>query len=335
MKKSGFTLIELLVVIAIIAILAAILFPVFAKAREKARQTACTNNQRQIVTAAQMYCQDHDEEFPESQEFWGAVGIEKGALKCPSKARIANGYVFNNKYGGLAIGKIEQPEEAALLADGQHTPSAETTNDYPTYENVAYGADDFALTRHAKKMIVAYADGHVAMTSVAPPSKGPSKSGYEAGALQGYYYAGFYPSDRNNPVPSGNWPASPTAKRADATVNFSWGSGPTELGSTLATNFSVRWLGYVRPTVSGNYQFGIDSDDAGFLLIDGSIAAQYPGDHGMSGYQWGTAINLTTGTYYKIEVQVIQGGGGAGCRVGWQGPVAAAVIPSTALFYEQ
>ena len=58
--KKGFTLIELLVVIAIIAILAAILFPVFARAREKARQTTCANNQRQIAAAIHMYAQDHD-----------------------------------------------------------------------------------------------------------------------------------------------------------------------------------------------------------------------------------------------------------------------------------
>ena len=56
--KRGFTLIELLVVIAIIAILAAILFPVFARAREKARQTTCTSNQRQIMASVQMYVQD-------------------------------------------------------------------------------------------------------------------------------------------------------------------------------------------------------------------------------------------------------------------------------------
>jgi prepilin-type N-terminal cleavage/methylation domain-containing protein/prepilin-type processing-associated H-X9-DG protein len=63
-RRSGFTLIELLVVIAIIAILAAILFPVFAQAREKARQTACLSNSKQIATAVHMYLQDYDETMP-------------------------------------------------------------------------------------------------------------------------------------------------------------------------------------------------------------------------------------------------------------------------------
>jgi len=63
-KTRGFTLIELLVVIAIIAILAAILFPVFARAREKARGSSCLSNLRQIGTALMSYAQDFDEHFP-------------------------------------------------------------------------------------------------------------------------------------------------------------------------------------------------------------------------------------------------------------------------------
>jgi prepilin-type N-terminal cleavage/methylation domain-containing protein/prepilin-type processing-associated H-X9-DG protein len=63
-SKRAFTLIELLVVIAIIAILAAILFPVFAQAREKARQTTCLSNMKQLGLGAMMYLQDYDETFP-------------------------------------------------------------------------------------------------------------------------------------------------------------------------------------------------------------------------------------------------------------------------------
>jgi len=67
-KRSGFTLIELLVVIAIIAILAAILFPVFAQAREKARQTTCLSNEKQASLGILMYVQDYDERFPVERE---------------------------------------------------------------------------------------------------------------------------------------------------------------------------------------------------------------------------------------------------------------------------
>src|SRR5205085_4778322 len=71
-RYPGFTLIELLVVIAIIAILAAILFPVFAQAREKARQAGCLSNLKQIGLAAQMYAQDYEERLPGTELGEGA-----------------------------------------------------------------------------------------------------------------------------------------------------------------------------------------------------------------------------------------------------------------------
>ena len=67
--SRAFTLIELLVVIAIISLLAAILFPVFAQSREKARQTSCTSNMRQLATAVTMYAQDYDEALPPSTNY--------------------------------------------------------------------------------------------------------------------------------------------------------------------------------------------------------------------------------------------------------------------------
>ena len=75
-RRTAFTLIELLVVIAIIAILAAILFPVFAQAREKARQTTCVSNLRQIGVAVMMYTQDYDETLP--QTGWQGVCTQPG-----------------------------------------------------------------------------------------------------------------------------------------------------------------------------------------------------------------------------------------------------------------
>jgi prepilin-type N-terminal cleavage/methylation domain-containing protein/prepilin-type processing-associated H-X9-DG protein len=90
MRRNGFTLIELLVVIAIIAILAAILFPVFAQAREKARQTQCLSNSRQMGLAVQMYTQDYDEVLP-TVRMMGTPGESWIVLIQP--------YVKNELYG--------------------------------------------------------------------------------------------------------------------------------------------------------------------------------------------------------------------------------------------
>jgi prepilin-type N-terminal cleavage/methylation domain-containing protein/prepilin-type processing-associated H-X9-DG protein len=76
-KRHGFTLIELLVVIAVIAILAAVLFPVFAQARDKARSVACLSNMRQIGTAIMMYVQDYDETFPAAYNYNGGYGWQE------------------------------------------------------------------------------------------------------------------------------------------------------------------------------------------------------------------------------------------------------------------
>src|SRR5438067_3904894 len=63
-RAAGFTLIELLVVVALIVLLAGILLPVFAQAREKGRQTACISNMRQLAAGMQLYSEDYDESFP-------------------------------------------------------------------------------------------------------------------------------------------------------------------------------------------------------------------------------------------------------------------------------
>jgi len=154
--RRGFTLIELLVVIAIIAILAAILFPVFARARAKARQASCTSNVKQMMLGLMMYVQDYDEKFmywttgigdanPSSMAWWASVYpyIKNTGVYCCPEANTSNvdyaTYHYHNThfwlspsniYGmnpnvqyranGLKIGQIPAPSTLIVIGDSCH-----------------------------------------------------------------------------------------------------------------------------------------------------------------------------------------------------------------------
>jgi len=136
--SSGFTLIELLVVIAIIAILAAILFPVFAKVREKARQTACLSNEKQLGLAFLQYIQDNDEELPCGP--YGLTTYEVGwagevypyvkssnVFTCPDDPTIVQAPPTNNDWGNEVAGVPFVPvsysfNDAFMIGTGWGTP---------------------------------------------------------------------------------------------------------------------------------------------------------------------------------------------------------------------
>jgi prepilin-type N-terminal cleavage/methylation domain-containing protein/prepilin-type processing-associated H-X9-DG protein len=162
MNKRGFTLIELLVVIAIIAILAAILFPVFARAREKARQTTCSSNQRQIALSMTMYAQDHDETMPDAQTAWKDIAVDPGVLQCPTKGKsLPNSYVYVNSLSGASVGDFLDASKMMMIADGN---SSTVAGKVP---NVCYNGSQLDM-RHSGRWIAAYLDGHVDATLTTP-----------------------------------------------------------------------------------------------------------------------------------------------------------------------
>ena len=163
-QRRGFTLIELLVVIAIIAILAAILFPVFARAREKARQASCVSNLKQIGYAFQMYAQDYDGLLPHCYEFPSAA--EQGPpsvvdvltpytknqqiFHCPSD-RLATGFCFaveGTSYdAGLGLLNVFMPDLPIDPEVGSASAFLLACDFYPTWHSEGWNG--------------LYADGHV------------------------------------------------------------------------------------------------------------------------------------------------------------------------------
>jgi prepilin-type N-terminal cleavage/methylation domain-containing protein/prepilin-type processing-associated H-X9-DG protein len=182
--RRGFTLIELLVVIAIIAILAAILFPVFAKAREKARQSSCLSNCKQLALSVLQYAQDYDECLPMGRYqdcrsgalvWYGWDTLVTPYCKntqifiCPSASAVACDYGTscknthsslnaNGNSAAVAIGTIYYPAELYLFMDGMgasyvHLP----TNAWPG----VCGCTGAVMTfRHNDGANIAFCDGH-------------------------------------------------------------------------------------------------------------------------------------------------------------------------------
>ena len=164
-RAPGFTLIELLVVIAIIAILAAMLFPVFARAREKARQTSCLSNVKQFCLGVMMYAQDYDEMLPITMEvdehgastvldmWFGGIDpyIRNQQIRwCPSdpdKGRDSDlwgSYLMNGllTVGGRSLNAAAKPAETILMAERaanwRNLPDNDPTDHTSPYYDLCY-----------------------------------------------------------------------------------------------------------------------------------------------------------------------------------------------------
>jgi prepilin-type N-terminal cleavage/methylation domain-containing protein/prepilin-type processing-associated H-X9-DG protein len=189
--ERGFTLIELLVVIAIIALLAALLLPALARAREKARQTVCLGQLRQISFAVRLYADEHDDEFPRSQHSafthgqqpWGRAlapylgardvawtNLLTGLYHCPSDRRTLPWSYGLNVYFELGpdddylgkpetwrrVARVPHPERTILFAEN----ASSADHIMPNFWSSAADAVDVAARRHGTRANYSFVDGH-------------------------------------------------------------------------------------------------------------------------------------------------------------------------------
>ncbi len=214
MKSRGFTLIELLVVIAIIAILAAILFPVFARARENARKANCASNLKQIGLGFQQYMQDYDEclvhySLPLVGGWTNALSPylkNTGIYGCPSYRTTWLGYAYNWYYLGngttsTAMASIQSPSETVAFADAS---KYDTGADYVGAQHInpphttTYTYISRPAWRHGDGANVTFVDGHTKW--------------YKAGSA-------FYPAT----APLGTWTGNGITTASDPNyVNQMW-----------------------------------------------------------------------------------------------------------------
>ena len=192
-KRRGFTLIELLVVIAIIAILAAILFPVFAQMKEKARRIACSVHLRQIALAISQYVEDNDGGFPHFAQDWWIEGSYHSSnwareiqpyvkswsiLRCPSALtavhwynEILTSYGFNRRLSTRIAGpvslisRVRHPSDLIMVADCAYddgpTPAEKDNPDMNMSARGDWPHGNLSF-RHTGGSNVAFVDCHVA-----------------------------------------------------------------------------------------------------------------------------------------------------------------------------
>ena len=301
----GFTLIELLVVIAIIATLAAILFPIFAKAREKSFQTTCINNQRQMATGVAMYIQDNDEMFfpdPIALPWCSKIAnfSDPRIYACPTQNIPADAskpnYGFNAHLFGHAFGDVQQPAQMVMTTD---INASRTGSNYAIY----YFGSTEVSNRHANSTIISCVDGHVTAVPI------PAGTDARAALLNAGYITGLV-----TPLGAIAGPITPTNNSSPSqlyagTVIYS----PMPAGSYFTNTASVTSIpDYdfefdMTMSNSGNYcDYAVDFFDPGTAVNTVGIPANWSNPYtsiqvcyGRSPY--GEYLNYVSGTYARSD----------------------------------
>lgn len=186
--KKGFTLIELLVVIAIIAILAAILFPVFGRARENARRSSCQSNEKQILLGFKQYTQDYDEKFPQAvTNVGGPAGTSTGSgwgesiqpylkstqiYQCPSETNtgaVSGTTGYSDYWYNGAIGQTTVTYDAAGTQSGTTVADGAVTTS---------GVSEASLNNSASTVLLGDGEGSTVTTGSNSIAKNKGLGGY-------------------------------------------------------------------------------------------------------------------------------------------------------------